>query len=68
MKLNWHEIFWTYNASLTDILEKHKAVFEPGLGTISGYKAKILVDPDATPQYFKPTVYHIFTGRKLKKN
>ena len=68
MKLNWHEIFWTHNASLNDILEKHKAVFEPGLGTIlSEYKANILADPDATPQYFKARSVPYFYREKVEK-
>ena len=52
-RLNWHEIFWLHNTSLNEVLDKYKAVFEPGLGTVTGFKAKITVDPDATPKYCK---------------
>ena len=46
--LNWHEIFWLCNESLIQVLGKHEAVFEPGLGTLKGYEAKIVVDQNAT--------------------
>ena len=32
---------------------KHEAVFKEGLGTLTGYKAKIHIDPTAIPKYFK---------------
>ena len=53
LKLNWHEIFWSHNPALSEVLEKFKTVFEPGLGTVNGYKAQILVDSAARPKYFK---------------
>ena len=36
-------------SSLKSVLEKHKALFQPGLGTLKGGKAKITVDPEAMP-------------------
>ena len=51
LKLDWHEIFWLHNASLKAVLDKYKAVFEPGLGKVTGYEGKILLDPGATPKY-----------------
>ena len=53
LRLNWHEIFWNHNLSLKELLEKHKAVFEMGLGKVTGFEAKILVDPEAHPKYCK---------------
>ena len=35
------------------MLEGYSSVFEPGLGTLQGYKAKIHVDPGARPKYCK---------------
>ena len=43
IKLDWHDIFWLQNTLLAEVLDKHKAVFEPGLGRVTGYQAKILV-------------------------
>ena len=40
LRLNWHEIFWSHNLSLKEVLEKHKAVFEMGLGKSLGMKQK----------------------------
>ena len=37
IKLDWHEIFWLQNASLAELLDKHKAEFEPDLGKVTGY-------------------------------
>ena len=39
LRLNWHKIFWLHNASLNEVLGKYKAVYEPGLGTVTGFKA-----------------------------
>ena len=36
---------------LVDILEENEEVFQPDLGTLKRYKAKISVDPDARPQF-----------------
>ena len=67
LQLNWHEIFWLHNASLNQVLEKHKAAFKPGLGTVTGFKAKILVDPDATPRYCKAHTITYFYREKVEK-
>ncbi|XP_046373937.2 uncharacterized protein K02A2.6-like [Haliotis rufescens] len=40
--------------TLNDVLERHSAVFEEGLGTLKGFQAHIYVDKDATPKFFKP--------------
>ena len=34
-------------------MEQHQKVFEPGLGTIEGVEAKLYVDPQAQPAFFK---------------
>ena len=41
------------SGELEATLNRHSAVFEPGLGTMKGFKAKIHVDPDATPVFSK---------------
>ena len=42
LKLNWHTIFHMSEAdTLSDVLSRHKMVFDKGLGTIKGFKADI---------------------------
>ena len=53
LNLNWYAIFWSHNQSLTQVLDKYKSVFEPGLGKVKGYQAKILIDADSAPKYCK---------------
>ena len=67
LQLKWQEIFWLHNASLSQVLEKHKAVFEPGLGTFTGFTAKINVDPSATPKYCKARAVPYFYREKVEK-
>ena len=38
---------------LSEVLEKHKAMFEVGLGTLKGFEAELQVDPNAQPKYYK---------------
>ena len=33
------------------MLQKHSKVFEKGLGTLTGFQAKIVVDPSAQPKF-----------------
>ena len=56
IKLAWNEIFHlsASDQEFTTLLHKHATVFEEGLGTVRGVKAKIYVDPEAKPKYFKP--------------
>lgn len=63
LKLDWHDIFWLHNASLKAVLEKHKA----GFGKVTGYKAKILLDPGATPKYCKARSVPYFHQKKVEK-
>ena len=53
LRLDWHEIKVAECDQLQAILERHSEVFEGGLGTMKGFKAKIFVDPDATPRFSK---------------
>ena len=38
---------------MQDLLEKYDTVFQEGLETFRGYEAKLHVDPNATPRFFK---------------
>ena len=44
IRLDWHQIHLVHSVSLL-------AVFQGGLGTLQGYKAKILVEPGAVPRF-----------------
>ena len=67
LKLDWHYIFWLHNTSLGAVLDEHKAVFEPGLGKVTDYHAKILLDPSATPKYCKARPIPYFYHDKVEK-
>jgi len=54
IKLNWAELHYAVSSDLNSVIDKYSAVFEEGLGTYQGYQAKIHVDPNATPRFFKP--------------
>ena len=55
LKLDWKAAYKLHEVdALTKILDKHKAVFEEGLGTIRGVTAKIHVDPEVHPCFYKP--------------
>ena len=59
----WEELAWPHSARLERnsiqcsplhaILEKHRIVFEEGLGKMKGFEAKIMVDSNATPKFCK---------------
>lgn len=51
IRLDWKTICQVKRRQLSDILDTFKTVFEPGLGTLKGYKAKIFVD-QGTPARF----------------
>ena len=52
IQLNWKEIYTVAtDHKLNDLLDHHSMLFEPGLGTLKDYKAKIYVDPKAKPKF-----------------
>ena len=54
LKLDWQHIFRVEsNRSLQDVLTRCNEVFNEGLGTVLGVKAKIHVSPEATPIFHK---------------
>ena len=67
LKIYWHKIFWLQNDSLNNILEKCKGVFDKSLGQVKGYKAKILVDSNATPMYMKARSIPYYYREKVVK-
>ena len=50
-RLDWKTIHSLKQTALSQLLEKHAAIFEPGLGTLKGVEATILVDPTAQPKF-----------------
>ena len=60
IRLNWHEIFAVSEtksvsgvSSVSSVLNRHQAVFKPGLGTIKGHKADIQVKDGVSPVFRK---------------
>lgn len=64
LRLDWHAIFWLHNDSLKQLLEKYK---NAGLGKVTGYTARILLDEGAHPKFFKAWPVPYFYQDKVEK-
>ena len=55
IKINWPRIkqLTSHDKRLEEILQKHSPLFGEGLGALQGTKARIHVDPTATPMFHK---------------
>ena len=53
LKLDWKVVHSINTNSIQQVVEKNKEVFQQGLGKIEGVQAKLHVDPQAKPLYFK---------------
>ena len=53
IRLDWHELYNMHASPLQATLQKHAAVFQDGLGTLQGFKAKIFAEEGATPRFCK---------------
>ena len=53
IRLNWNKIHYTTSPGLHELLAKYPEVYQEGLRSLKGYEAKINVDPNATPCFFK---------------
>ena len=51
IRLDWRRIHYVHSHSLQMVLGRYPSVFEDGLGTLRGFKAKIYVDPNAEPRF-----------------
>ena len=60
------KIFLLQKDSL-NILEKYKEAFDKSLGQVKEYKAKILVDANATPKYMKARSIPYYYREKFLK-
>ena len=54
IKLNWGKINQVMSQVYQKVIDKYSEVFKNELGTLKGTKAKIQVDPQASPKFFKP--------------
>ena len=54
VRLDWHETHSVVRSSLQEVLDRHQPVFQPGLGKMRGFEAKLYVDPMAKPRYYRP--------------
>ena len=67
--LDWQEIFVLQSSvdnPAQQILQKHPNVFQEGLGTLTDFKAKIIVDPAAQPKYCKARTVPYFLCDKVE--
>ena len=53
IRLNWREIHYVCSSNLQSVLNRYPSVFQKGLGTLKGFKARIYVDPDAQPRFHR---------------
>ena len=53
IRVDWPRIHYTPTSELQALLDKHRDVFQEGLGTFKGRKARIEVEPEAKPRYCK---------------
>ena len=51
--LDWQEIHYVHDGPISQLLEKHSALFQEGLGTLQGHKVSIHVNSDAKPVFSK---------------
>ena len=49
--LDWNVIHNVQQAEVSNILDKYKSVFTPGLGTLAGFEAKIHIEENAAPRF-----------------
>ena len=53
IRLDWKKINQVKQCQLSDVLQRYETLFQPGLGILQGYEAKIIVDPEACPRFCK---------------
>ena len=56
IRLNWAELYHAQQPILTlqGILDKHQTVFSSTLGMVKGVTAKLHIDPQARPKFYRP--------------
>ena len=51
--LNWTKIHSVLSTGIQNVVTRHEDVFKPGLGKYKGFSARIDVDPQASPRFYK---------------
>ena len=61
IKLDWNSIHTLQNVSVSPLLDKYAPLFADKLGLLQGASAKLYVDPQATPKFFRarPVPYRL---------
>ena len=75
-KVNWQEVkvmklqqaTQNTDAVLQSILNKHQAVFGPGIGKLEGITASLYLKDNVLPNFLKLELYPILLDLKWKKN
>ena len=68
LKLAWKNIFYMHaQEPLADVLERHEAVVRPGLGKIKGVQAKLHLNPEARPHFYKPQLVPYALRQKVEQ-
>ena len=70
IKLDWahfHKLDTTTHVELQQILSKHAALFEAGLGTIKGVQAKLYLKKNATPKFCRPRQVALPIRKKVEE-
>ena len=49
--LDWNVIHKVQESKLSNILDKYKSMFTPGLGMLAGFEAKIHIEQNASPRF-----------------
>ena len=63
-RLDWRRICSVKEDCLETVLTKYDKVFQEGLGRLQGYTAKLQVDPEAQPKFFKArSVPYLMKGK-----
>ncbi len=68
IRLNWQAIHNVHSTEAWQkVVDKYPQVFEEGLGTLQGYKAKIHVDPNAQPKFCRARSVPYALREKVEK-
>ena len=67
IKLDWGAINQVTPHICNKVLDKYPDVFKDELGTLQGTRAKIHVDPQATPKFFKPRSVPYILRERVEK-
>ena len=53
IRLDWMKINPVRQCQVSEVLQRYETLFQPGLGMLQGYDAKIIVDPEARARFCK---------------